>query len=552
MEEILMAAPTVSPARLSAADFPYTSRRMPLLASHGVVATSSPLAAQAGLRMLLNGGNAVDAALATAITLTVVEPTQNGIGSDAFALIWDGSKLHGLNGSGRAPAALTPEVCYKLGLEQMPPRGWPSVTVPGTPRAWRDLHDRFGRLPFASLFEPAIAYARDGYPLSPQVAAAWAGSQRRYPETNLGPEYAGWFETFAPGNRMAQPGDMWTLPDHARTLRAIAESGSDAFYRGKLAEQIAGFAAGTGGYLTPDDLAAHTSTWVEPISVNYKGFDVWELPPNGQGIVALEALGILKGLDITQYARESVESYHLQIEAIKLAFADAQAYVADPELARVPVTGMLDEAYLSKRRALIGDEALQPAAGEPEPGGTVLLCAADESGMMVTFIQSNYLGFGSGIVVPGTGIALQNRGRGFSLKPGHPNLLAPGKRPYHTLMPGFLTRDGKAVGPFGVMGSEMQPQGHVQMIVNQVDYAMNPQASLDAPRWRWTRGKEISAETIVPQQIVDGLTARGHVITTRDGYFGPLFGRGQIIRRLVSGAYLAGSETRSDGCAAGF
>ena len=541
-----------APAPLTAADFPYATRRMPLLASRGVVATSTPLAAQAGLQMLRDGGNAVDAALAAAATLTVVEPTQNGIGADAFALVWDGSKLHGLNGSGRAPAALTPAVCESLGLTQMPPRGWPSVTVPGAPRAWHDLHGRFGRLPFTSLFEPAITYAKGGYPLSAQTASAWAGSQQRYLETNVGEEYAGWFETFAPGGRTARAGDLWRLPDHARTLSLIAASGAEAFYEGEIAKRIAGFAAKTGGYVTQADLAAHTSTWVEPIKVGYRGFDVWELPPNGQGLVTLQALRILEGLDVAKHERESTESYHLQIEAIKLAFADAQAYVCDPDEPGVPVGGLLDGEYLARRRALIGHEALTPAAGEPPAGGTVLACAADGDGMMVSFIQSNYQGFGSGIVVPGTGVALQNRGRGFSLEPGHPNRLGPGKRPYHTLMPGFLTRDGEAVGPFGVMGAEMQPQGHVQVIVNQVDYGMNPQASLDAPRWRWLRDKEVNVEPGVPEAVVAGLRERGHVLNVREGFFGSAFGRGQVIRRLPSGAYLVGSETRADGCAVGF
>jgi gamma-glutamyltranspeptidase/glutathione hydrolase len=421
--------------------------------------------------------------------------------------------------------------------------------VPGTPRAWHDLHQRFGRLPYASLFESAIAYAEHGYPLSPQVASAWSDSQQRFAESNTGPEYAGWFETFATDGRQARAGEIWRLPGHARTLASIAESGSDSFYRGEVAERIVAFAAKTGGYISEQDLAGHTSTWEAPIKASYHGHEVWEMPPNGQGAVALEALSILEGLDLGP-ERESVESYHLQIEAVKLAFADAHAYIADPASMPAPIASLLDAGYIASRRALIGDLALDPGPGEPPIGGTVYICAAGKDGMMVSYIQSNYLGFGSGIVVPGTGIALQNRGRGFSLEPEHPNQLAPGKRPFHTLMPGFLTRGGEAVGPFGVMGAEMQPQGHVQMIVNQVDYGMNPQASLDAPRWRWTRGKELNLEPGVANAIVASLASRGHEISVREGFFGPAYGRGQIIRRLPGGAYLAGSETRADGFAA--
>ena len=540
--------------KLAPQDFPYVSKRMPVLAPHGVVATSNPLAAQAGLRMLLQGGNAVDAAIATATTLTVVEPWVNGIGADAFSIVWDGTKLHGLNGSGRAPGTHTPELFEKLGHTSMPGSGWLPVTVPGAPAVWRDLHARFGKLPFASVFEPAIEYARDGFPLGPETGFVWGMTQQRFAETNRGPEFKGWFDTFAPDGRVARPGDLWTLPDHAATLRRIAETKSDDFYRGELAGHIADFASATGGYITRDDLAAHTSTWVEPICASYHGYDVWEIPPNGQGIAALEALSILDGFELGKHPRESVESYHLQIEAMKLAFADAYRYVADPDRADVPATGLLDRAYVAQRRALIGERALEPGPGEPPKGGTVYLCTADADGMMVSFIQSNYRGFGSGIVVPGTGIALHNRGLGFTLQPGHPNQVAPGKRPFHTIIPGFLTRDGQAVGPFGVMGADMQPQGHLQTVVNQVDYEMNPQVALDAPRWHWLRGREVALEPQTSRAIAEGLAARGHEIGVVDteSQFNANVGRGQIIRRLENGAYMAGSESRADGCAVGY
>jgi gamma-glutamyltranspeptidase/glutathione hydrolase len=544
---------TVPAGNLSKGGFHYRSQRMPVMAPHGIVATSSALAAQAGLRMLLAGGNAVDAAIATAATLTVLQPWVNGIGSDAFAIVWDGGELHGLNGSGRAPGTHTPDLFRGLGLSEVPARGWLPVTIPGAPAAWRDLHQRFGRLAFASVFEPAIAYARDGFPLETETAAAWSETQERYQASLSGPEFRGWFETFSPGERKARPGEIWTLPDHARTLQRIAETGAEDFYRGELAARIAAFAAESGGYITEVDLAAHSSSWVEPISARYRGFDVWEIPPNGQGIAALQALSILEGFQLEKDQRESAQSYHLQIEAMKLAFADAFRHVADPEMADVPTAGLLDTDYVAQRRSLIGKQALQPGPGEPPRGGTVYLCTADADGMMVSFIQSNYLGFGSGVVVPGTGIALQNRGRGFSLQPGHPNLVAPGKRPFHTIIPAFLTRDAEPIGPFGVMGAAMQPQGHVQMVVNQVDYGMNPQTSLDAPRWQWLHGREVALEKEVPASVAQGLAARGHAVTIADN--GPLltaFGRGQIIRRLPGGGYIAGSEPRSDGAAVGY
>jgi gamma-glutamyltranspeptidase / glutathione hydrolase len=535
-------------ASLGLAGLPYPSRRMPVVAGRGVVATSQSLAAQAGLHMLRQGGNAVDAAIASAIALTVVEPTSNGIGADAFALVWDGAALHGLNGSGRAPAAHTLDLFRGRGLREMPPRGWLTVTVPGAPATWRDLHARFGRLPFASLFEPAIEYAEHGYPVTPMTAAAWSAAVQLYTPANTGPEFRAWFETFAPQGRAPRAGEFWSSPGHARTLRLIAASEAAAFYEGEIAAAIEAFARSTGGHLTGADLAAHTSTWVEPIGTSYRGFDVWEIPPNGQGITALIALNILEGFDLGRYPRESTESYHLQLEAIKLAFADAGRYVADMEHAAVPVRGLLDKGYAAGRRRLIGERAIPPAAGTPPDGGTVYLCAADADGMMVSLIQSNYNGFGSGIVVPGAGIALQNRGRGFSLEEGHPNVVAPGKRPYHTIIPAFLTREGRAIGPFGVMGGFMQPQGHVQVVVNQVDYGMNPQAALDAPRWRWVEGMEIELEAGVPQQVMHGLAARGHAVTVNPRP--ALFGKGQIIARQENGAYVAGTEPRADGGAA--
>jgi gamma-glutamyltranspeptidase/glutathione hydrolase len=528
---------------------PYASRRSPVMAVNGVVATSQPLAAQSGLSMLQQGGSAVDAALATAIALTVVEPTSNGIGGDVFSLVWDGGTLHGLNGSGRAPAATTPTAIRADGHATMPNRGWWPVTVPGAPRAWADLHARFGKLPFEKLFEPAIRYARYGYNVSPIISRLWNNAATNLYGPLPGPLFEPWRETFMSGGRAPAAGERWSSEGHASTLERIAASGSRDFYDGELARKIAEFAARTGGPMTTDDLAAHTSTWVEPILTSYRGYEVAEIPPNGQGIAALIGLNIVEGFDLDALPRESIEAYHLQIEALKLSLSDAMAYVADMDQVDVPVRGLLDKEYASQRQALIGARAIDPVAGKPKAGGTIYLCAADADGMMVSYIQSNYQGFGSGVVVPGTGISLHNRGYGFTLQDGHPNQVAPGKRPFHTIIPGFLLREGQAVGPFGVMGGFMQAQGHMQMVINTVDYGMNPQASLDAPRWRWDGGRAITVEPDADPAIVDGLRGRGHDVTVATDQ---AFGRGQIIWKLPGGGYVAGSDKRADGCAAAY
>ncbi|GAC1361317.1 MAG: gamma-glutamyltransferase family protein [Herpetosiphon sp.] len=527
---------------------PYAGQRMPVVARRGVVATGQPLAAQAGLTMLQRGGNAVDAAVATAIALTVLEPTSNGIGGDAFALVWDG-KLHGLNASGRAPGAMTADHVRGLGHTTMPHVGWLPVTVPGAPRAWRDLHDRWGKLPFQMLFEPAIRYADEGYPLSPVLARSWSMAAERFGQLS-DPCFSSWMTTFMPEGFVPATGEVWRSPGHAATLRELAETGSEAMYSGSLARRIVDWAAATGGMMTAADLAAHRSSWVDPISANYHGYHVWEIPPNGQGLAALMALNILDGLDLPRHARDSVESFHLQIEAMKLAFADAHRYIADPEHSDVPLQGLLDLGYAEQRRVLIGQHARVPEAGAPPRGGTVYLCATDGDGMMVSLIQSNYMGFGSGIVVPDTGIALHNRGADFSLAAGHANELKGGKRPFHTIIPSFLTKDGQPIGPFGVMGGDMQPQGHLQMVVNTVDYHMNPQASLDAPRWRWTNGLHVDIEAGATPALAAGLARRRHLVSIPPVSGG--FGRGQIIWRLPNGSYIAGSEGRTDGCAVGW
>lgn len=427
----------------------------------------------------------------------------------------------------------------------MPQRGWLSVTVPGAPAAWRDLHQKFGRLPFERLFEAAIDYAQNGFVVSPTVARFWQYAARNYALLE-GAEFLPWQQTFTQAGRSPQTGEVFYLPNHAKTLRRISQTYSQDFYTGSLGQQIEDFAAQTGGVITLEDLTRHSSTWVAPISTNYRGYDIWEIPPNGQGIAALSALNILEGFEMAQLPRDSLESYHLQIEAMKLAFSDTLAFVADPTRADVPTQGLLDRGYAAERRALIGEQALLPSAGQPPKGGTVYLCTADSDGMMVSYIQSNYAGFGSGIVVPGTGIALQNRGANFNLEPNHPNTLEPNKRPYHTIIPSFLSQDQQAIGPFGVMGGYMQPQGHLQMMLNTLDYQMHPQAALDAPRWQWLERKKIELERQTPRHIAEGLRAKGHevILQLENGSFG----RGQIIWRNGE-TLVAGTESRCDGAA---
>jgi gamma-glutamyltranspeptidase/glutathione hydrolase len=529
---------------------PYRGGRQPVYAANGIVATSQPLAAQAGLAVLRDGGNAVDAAVATAVTLTVVEPASCGIGGDAFAMVWDGQELHGLNGSGRSPLGLSRELLSAQRRQEIPECGWLSVTVPGAPALWHDLHQRFGRLPFARLFEAAIAYAEQGYPVSPISQYCWQWGWIRFAAGLRDGEFQRWAAVFAPDGRAPNVGEMWRSAEMAASLRSLAQSGAASFYRGELAERIAAFAQESGGTLTVKDLARHNSEWVKPIHADYRGYRVWEMPPNGQGIAALIALNVLEGFDLAGLPRDSAESYHLQIEAMKLAFADAKRHVADPAQADVPTQALLNKEYAAERRRLIGRKALVAEPGRPWRGGTAYLCAADADGMMVSLIESVYDSFGSGIVVPGTGIALQNRGACFTLQSGHPNVLAPGKRPYHTIIPGFLTRDGQAVGPFGVMGGHMQPQGHVQVVVNAVDYGLNPQASLDAPRWYWWMDRHIRLEPEVARSVVKGLRERGHEVEVERDI--DVFGCGQVIWRQPPSVYIAGSDGRTDGCALGY
>ncbi|SFA84785.1 gamma-glutamyltranspeptidase / glutathione hydrolase [Lentibacillus halodurans] len=525
-------------------NYPYASPRLSTFAKNGMVTTSQPLASQAGLDILRKGGNAIDAAIATAACLTVVEPTSNGIGGDAFALVWTKGELHGLNGSGRAPESVSIKAVKDTGHEEIPKYGWIPVTVPGVPAAWAELSREFGKLPFQEVLQPAIHYAREGFPVSPTLSRFWKKSFNMFNKNLTDEIFSEWFRTFAPEGRPPEPGEIWASENHAKTLEKIAETNAEAFYHGELAEKIASFSEENGGFLSADDLAAHQSEWVEPISVHYRGYDVWEIPPNGQGLVALQALNILKEFHFTE--KESVDTYHKQIEAIKLAFADGQAHITDENHMRYSTEELLSELYAKSRKQLIGKTAQLPEAGEPSQGGTVYLAAADNEGNMVSFIQSNYMGFGSGLVVPGTGIALQNRGHNFSIDPEHINALAGGKRSYHTIIPGFMTQGNQPVGPFGVMGGFMQPQGHVQVVMNTIDFGLTPQAALDAPRWQWFKDKKIEVENRFPHHIAQGLSEKAHDVTIQLEPNG--FGRGQIIwRDADTGVLVGGTETRTDG-----
>ncbi len=520
---------------------PYAWPRKPLLAQN-VVCTSQPLAAQAGLQMLADGGSAIDAILATAITLTLVEPVSNGIGSDAYAIVWDGSKLHGLNASGRSPAAWTPE--FFAGQKAMPVRGWNSVSVPGCVSAWVEMHQRWGKLPFEKLFERAIRYGREGFLVSPTIAGQWA---KQVPELKNQPGFA---DAFLPDGRPPNPGERFLFKQHAHVLERIAATKGEAFYRGEFAEKLEAHAKKHGAAMRASDMAAHKSDWVDTLTMDYRGYTLHEIPPNGQGIVALMALGMLEHFELRSLPVDGADSVHLQIEAQKLAFADAWRYVADVDYMKdVPPPALLDKRYLKERARLIDPKrAKEFGPGKPPRGGTVYLTAADASGMMVSFIQSNYMGFGSGVVVDG--ISLQNRAATFVLQPGHPNCAGPAKRPYQTIIPGFVTRDGKPVMSFGVMGGTMQPQGHAQVMVRIADYGQSPQAACDGPRFRFVQGMDVSVEDGgFPTATLEELQRRGHRIVNIDDY--NQFGSAQLIWKL-DGGYFAASDPRRDGQAVGF
>ncbi|MFM7102901.1 MAG: gamma-glutamyltransferase, partial [Verrucomicrobiota bacterium] len=456
--------------------------RSEVLATHGLACTSHPLATQAAVQILRQGGSAVDAALAANACLGLMEPTGCGIGGDLFALVWEarGRKLHGLNASGRSPHALTLAEFRRRGLSRIPSYGPLPVTVPGCVDGWYALHARFGRLPMATNLAPAIAYARDGFPLSEVIADAWAANVRRLAE------YPNVLPLYQPGGRPVRKGDVFRNPALAATLQRIADGGRDAFYRGEIARTIARFLQSQGGFLAERDLAEHASEWVDPVSTTYRGHEVWELPPNGQGITALMMLNLLEGYDLKSMGFGSADHLHTLIEAKKLAFEDRARHIADPAAGPLPVRQLLDKQYAARRRALIdpGSAAVRVEPGDLRPGGrdTIYLCTADAEGNLVSLIQSNYRGMGSGMCPDGLGFILHDRGEAFNLAPGHPNTYAPHKRPFHTIIPAFVTRDGEPYLALGVMGGDMQPQGHVQVLLNLIDFGMNVQAAGDAAR----------------------------------------------------------------------
>jgi gamma-glutamyltranspeptidase / glutathione hydrolase len=527
----------------------YPTLRTPVFARN-IVSTSQPLAAQAGLRMLLAGGNAIDAIVASAAAISICEPVSNGLGSDAFAIIWDGKQMHGLNASGTAPAAWDLAYFQKKHGGVFPVRGVDSVTVPGAVAGWAAMHEKFGKLSFEQCLQPAIELAERGYGVTSITHHKWAA------QVPLLQDQPGFAQAFMPKGRAPHIGEKFIFTGAADTLRRIAATKGRDYYEGQTAQAIASFCHQHGGAITTDDFKKYSVDWVKPLEQNYRGYTMHEIPPNGQGIAALMALGMLEHFDLASHPVDSAQSMHLQIEAMKLAFADVYAYVADSRyMNKVTPEALLNPSYLAERAKLIKqDKATHFQHGTPPSGGTIYLTAADESGMMVSYIQSNYMGFGSGVVVPGTGVSLQNRGHGFSLDPNHQNCVAPGKRPFQTIIPAFLTKDGQPQMSFGVMGGNMQPQGHIQTLIRMIDYKQNPQAACDAPRWKVNRGLEVDAENTVTPATVAQLKAMGHaMVRTEDSYMD--FGSGQFIWKLSQtedDGYVAASDSRRDGCAVGY
>jgi gamma-glutamyltranspeptidase/glutathione hydrolase len=541
--------------------FDFVSRRSPVLARNGMVASSQPLATMVGVKILLQGGNAADAAVATAAALNVTEPTSTGVGGDFFVLFYDAKSraITALNGSGRAPAALTIDVIKRDGLFsnlESPisnPYHAHNVTVPGACAGWCDLIARHGTMPMSKILAPAIDLAEKGFPVAPTTAHFWQRGAERQLKTALNGR------ELTIDERGPSAGEIFRNPGLARTFRAIAEGGKDAFYRGEIACAIAEAVQKSGGVMTTDDLAAHESTWEEPISATYRGVRVWECPPNGQGLAALIALNVLEGFDLASTAPMSAARWHLLIEAMRVAFADTSWYVADPKFAPAPLDGLLSKKYAAERRGLIRPDraTLDTPHGAPVAGSdTVYFCVVDAQGNGASVINSNYMGFGTGIVPEGWGFTLQNRGNNFSLDPNHPNALAPRKRPYHTIIPGMITRaaDGSLYAPFGVMGGFMQPQGHVQVVVGMIDDGLDPQAALDRPRFCLTEARPRSAvqlEEGISAETMEQLAQMGHTVVPVSGYARATFGRGQIIRREPDGTLWGGSDPRADGCAIG-
>ncbi|MEN1785634.1 MAG: gamma-glutamyltransferase [Bacteroidota bacterium] len=534
--------------------------RSVVLGQNGMVATSHPLATQIGLDILKSGGNAIDAAIATNAALGLMEPTGCGIGGDLFAIVWDGKtqKLYGLNASGRSPQQLTLDYFEKEGLDKIPSHGPLPVSVPGAVDGWFELHQKFGSKDMETLLAPAIAYAENGFPLTELIAWYMQRSVPFYQSKGF-PNIT---DTYIDqnGGKLPDEGTLYKNPYLANTYRQIAKGGRDAYYKGPIAKTIGNFIKSQGGFLSAEDFAAHQSEWVTPVSINYRGYDVWELPPNGQGIAALQMLKILEGFDFSNIKFGSAEHLHLFTEAKKLAFEDRAKYYADMDFFKVPVTQLLSEEYAAKRRALIGERAGMYTAGEISAGETIYMTVADKEGTMVSLIQSNYRGMGSGMVPPKLGFMLQDRGELFSLKKGQANTYAPRKRPFHTIIPAFITKDGKPFVSFGVMGGDFQPMGHTQIVMNLVDFGMNLQEAGDAPRWDHTGGASpmgkttentgmIRTESGIPYTTIRGLMDKRHRIGTARGIYG---GYQAILWDDDNKVYHGASESRKDGQAAGY
>ncbi len=554
---LLLALPASGADRITGHPF---ATRSEVIARHGMAATSQPLATQVALDVLRSGGNAVDAAIAANALLGLVEPTGNGIGGDLYAIVWDAEseKLYGLNGSGRSPKTLSLAELKRQAGDAIPPRGPLPVTVPGCVDAWFELHERFGKLPMKDVLAPAIRYAREGFPVTELIAYYWA---RHVP---LLSPYPNWKETFLIDGEPPRKGQIFRNPDLARTLERLAADGRDVFYRGAIARTIADYMQANGGFLSLDDLASHTSTWVEPVSTSFRGYDVWQLPPNGQGIAVLQILNLLEPYDLAGMGFGSADYIHHFVEAKKLAFEDRARWYADATFTDLPVAGLISKAYADERRGLIDPEraARRVAAGHPalEEGDTIYLTVADRDRNMVSLIQSNYRGMGSGMTPTGLGFILQDRGELFTFEEGHPNVYAPGKRPFHTIIPGFVTRGGKPYMAFGVMGGATQPQAQAQVLINLFDFGMNLQEAGDAPRILHSGssqptgslmedGGRVSLETGFPMQSVRELVERGHSVGWAVGPYG---GYQAILYDAENDVYFGASESRKDGHAAGY
>ncbi|MFP4468432.1 MAG: gamma-glutamyltransferase [Bacteroidales bacterium] len=551
----LIGTQTIAQDRITGHNF---ATRSEVIAKNGMAATSHPLATQVALDILKQGGSAVDAAIAANATLGLMEPTGCGIGGDLFAIIWDAEseQLHGLNASGRSPRNLEIDYFLDNDYNMIPSRGPLPVSVPGAVDGWFELHGKFGRLEMTDILDPAIQYARDGFPVTELIAYYL---QRTAPVLSRFPNFE---ETYMPDGSMPEKGEIFRNPYLANTYETLAEAGRDAFYRGEIAHIIADHVQESGGFLSYEDLANHSSTWVEPASTNYRGYDVWQLPPNGQGIAVLQILNILEGYDLASMGLNSAEYIHHFVEAKKLAFEDRAKYYADMDFSPVPVEGLISKEYAAERRELINPDraALHQEAGIPESPNTIYLTVADKDGNMVSLIQSNYRGMGSGVTPPGLGFVLQNRGEGFTLEPDRFNTYEPGKRPFHTIIPGFITKDGEPYMSFGVMGGDMQPQGHAQIVINMIDFGMNLQEAGDAPRIRhlgssqptgqeMRNGGTINLESGFPYETIRALMEKGHRIQWSIGPFG---GYQAIKWDPENGVYYGASESRKDGQAAGY